>query len=95
LVVLRQLRATLTQKEDQFAAQVEGVVWHPEFGAWMIESTPGKPYTNYASDLLRVERNMIMRRRRLLSLLHANEISPTVRYFCSTMLFIYIECIRV
>lgn len=44
----------------------------------MIESTPSRPYTNYASDLLRVERNMVLRRRRLLSVLQENEIAPTV-----------------
>jgi glutamate--cysteine ligase catalytic subunit len=52
-----------------------------QFGAWMIESTPAKPYSNYASDLLRVERNMITRRRRLLSVLGEHEIAPTVTNF--------------
>jgi glutamate--cysteine ligase catalytic subunit len=47
----------------------------------MIESTPSKPYSNYAADLLRVERNMILRRRRILSVLKPNEISPTVTCF--------------
>ena len=37
--------------------------------------------TNYASDLLRVERNMVLRRRRLLSVLKDNEIAPTVTSF--------------
>ena len=27
--------------------QVEGCNWHPEFGAWMVESTPSRPYTGY------------------------------------------------
>lgn len=44
----------------------------------MVESTPSRPYTGYTSDLIRVERNMILRRKRLLSALHENEISPTV-----------------
>ena len=25
----------------------------PEFGSWMVESTPIRPYTGYANDLLR------------------------------------------
>lgn len=37
--------------------------------------------TNYASDLLRVERNMVLRRRRLLSVLNKDEIAPTVTCF--------------
>ena len=48
----------------------------------MIESTPSRPYSKYASDLLRVERNMILRRRRLLSLLRPNEIAPYVSISC-------------
>jgi glutamate--cysteine ligase catalytic subunit len=46
----------------------------------MVESTPGRPYTGYSSDLTRVERNMIVRRRRLLAALAENEISPTVTF---------------
>ena len=68
----------MIEKEYIYAHENEGCTWQPEFGGWMIESTPGKPYTNYASDLLRVERNMLLRRRRLISLLEENEIAPTV-----------------
>eukprot|EP01035_Chromulina_nebulosa_P016859 gene16859-22346_t len=75
-----ELRAILTQKEKENLHQ-EGCTWHPEFGGWMIESTPSRPYSNYASDLLFVERNMILRRRRLLSVLSENEIAPTVTCF--------------
>ena len=53
------LRLQLIDKEHLFAHESEGCTWHPEFGAWMIESTPSRPYTNYVSDLLRVERNMV------------------------------------
>lgn len=47
----------------------------------MIESTPRRPYSGYAIDLLRVERNMRLRRRRLLTALLPNEIAPTVATF--------------
>jgi hypothetical protein len=47
----------------------------------MIESTPSRPYNQYVTDLLRVERNMLLRRRRLISVLAPNEIAPTVREF--------------
>ena len=76
-----ELRALLSEKEKQYAHQSEGCTWHPEFGAWMVESTPSRPYTNFASDLLRVERNMILRRTRLLSVLAPNEIAPTLTTF--------------
>jgi len=76
-----ELRKILEEKEQMMAHQTEGVTWHPEFGGWMIESTPRRPYSNYASDLLRVERNMILRRRRLLTVLEPNEIAPTVTCF--------------
>ncbi len=69
----------LSDKEELFKHESEGCTWHPEFGAWMIESTPSRPYSHYATDLLRIERNMVLRRRRLLSVLNENEIIPTVR----------------
>eukprot|EP00494_Astrolonche_serrata_P006122 UN06139 len=34
-----------------------------EYGSFMIESTPGKPYEDLARDLVKVEKNMIIRRR--------------------------------
>eukprot|EP01041_Mallomonas_annulata_P001227 gene1227-2382_t len=82
-VVLRgaDLRQQLQDNEEKVSHQTEGCVWQPEFGAWMIESTPNRPYSNYATDLLRVERNMILRRRRLLASLQSNEIAPTVTCF--------------
>ena len=76
-----EIRQQLIEKEYEHAHEMEGCTWHPEFGAWMVESTPSKPYTNYASDLLRVERNMLVRRRRLMTVLKANEIAPTVVSF--------------
>lgn len=76
-----ELRSILSEKEIEHAHQTEGASWQPEFGAWMIESTPSRPYSNYANDLLRVERNMIIRRRRLLAALNPNEIAPTVTNF--------------
>ncbi len=59
----------------------EGCDWHPEYGAWMIEGTPHKPYQGLSADLHRVESNMRLRRRRLLSVLLPNEIAPTMTSF--------------
>lgn len=33
-------------------------LFHPEYGRYMLESTPGAPYTGSLPDLLSVERNM-------------------------------------
>lgn len=33
-------------------------LFHPEYGRYMLESTPGAPYTGSLQDLLSVERNM-------------------------------------
>jgi hypothetical protein len=44
----------------------------------MVEATPREPFTGYAADLLRVERNMRLRRKRMLSVLAPDEIAPTV-----------------
>eukprot|EP00927_Polykrikos_kofoidii_P083150 TRINITY_DN8448_c1_g2_i1.p1 TRINITY_DN8448_c1_g2~~TRINITY_DN8448_c1_g2_i1.p1 ORF type:complete len:731 (+),score=125.48 TRINITY_DN8448_c1_g2_i1:40-2232(+) len=51
--------------------------WMPEYGRWMLESTPRKPYEGLV-DLLKVEDCMRMRRSRLLAALKPGEISPTV-----------------
>merc|ERR1719331_636387 len=47
----------------------------------MVEATPAAPYGAYANDLTSVERNMRLRRARLLSVLRPNEICPTVPCF--------------
>lgn len=90
------IRDSLEQTEILMNHLTEGCTWHPEYGAWMVmmfilyygrliyskvESTPSRPYSNYVADLLRVERNMRLRRRRLLSSLGPNEIAPYVTAF--------------
>jgi len=77
----KQVMDELNDKELSHVHRVEGCNWVPEYGAWMIEATPLRPYTGYANDLLRVERNMRLRRRRLLTVLKDNEIAPTVSVF--------------
>lgn len=48
-----ELRAELESKEATSLGMGEGVTWHPEFGGWMIESTPSIPYADTAIGLLR------------------------------------------
>lgn len=47
----------------------------------MVEATPSRPYTGYVNDLLRVERNMRLRRKRILAQLKDDEVAPTVSVF--------------
>ncbi|KAH9256149.1 hypothetical protein BASA81_005937 [Batrachochytrium salamandrivorans] len=53
------------ESEDQANPAQAACTWHPEFGAWMVEATPSKPYSGFASDLKSVEANMRLRRHRV------------------------------
>jgi hypothetical protein len=77
----KEIMDELNEKEAASSETMEGCNWVPEYGAWMVEATPRRPYTGYTNDLLRVERNMRLRRRRILTVLHENEIAPTVAAF--------------
>eukprot|EP00934_Nitzschia_sp_Nitz4_P007972 Nitzschia sp. Nitz4//scaffold57_size113557//74748//78101//NITZ4_004000-RA/size113557-processed-gene-0.140-mRNA-1//1//CDS//3329554873//7962//frame0 len=71
----------LNRKEAENPQLSEGCNWVPEYGAWMVEATPDRPYTGFTNDLLRVERNMRLRRKRILTVLGENEIAPTMSAF--------------
>jgi glutamate--cysteine ligase catalytic subunit len=71
----------LNRKEVENSQISEGCNWVPEYGAWMVEATPSRPYSGFSTDLLRVERNMRLRRKRILTVLKENEIAPTVSSF--------------
>eukprot|EP00549_Striatella_unipunctata_P000406 CAMPEP_0118689790 /NCGR_PEP_ID=MMETSP0800-20121206/9691_1 /TAXON_ID=210618 ORGANISM="Striatella unipunctata, Strain CCMP2910" /NCGR_SAMPLE_ID=MMETSP0800 /ASSEMBLY_ACC=CAM_ASM_000638 /LENGTH=919 /DNA_ID=CAMNT_0006587239 /DNA_START=823 /DNA_END=3582 /DNA_ORIENTATION=- len=77
----REIMDDLNSKENKFSQNVEGCNWVPEYGAWMVEATPNRPYTGFTTDLLRVERNMRLRRKRMLTALGEDEIAPTVSIF--------------
>lgn len=77
----KEIMDELNRKESVYSQVVEGCNWVPEYGAWMVEATPNRPFTGYTTDLLRVERNMRLRRKRILTVLNENEISPTVSSF--------------
>ncbi|KAL3943383.1 MAG: hypothetical protein SGBAC_002549 [Bacillariaceae sp.] len=80
-VTYAEIMDELNRKEHEHSQVVEGCHWVPEYGAWMVEATPNRPYTGFTTDLLRVERNMRLRRRRILTVLKDNEIAPTVSAF--------------
>lgn len=74
----KEIMDELNRKENEHSQVVEGCNWVPEYGAWMVEATPNRPYTGYTTDLLRLERNMRLRRKRILTVLDDDEIAPTV-----------------
>mmetsp|Transcript_48751 Transcript_48751/g.72410 ORF Transcript_48751/g.72410 Transcript_48751/m.72410 type:complete len:877 (+) Transcript_48751:64-2694(+) len=71
----------LNENEANHSHRSEGCHWVPEYGAWMVEATPNRPYTGFSNDLLRVERNMRLRRKRMLCVLKDDEVAPTVSSF--------------
>mmetsp|Transcript_114329 Transcript_114329/g.262359 ORF Transcript_114329/g.262359 Transcript_114329/m.262359 type:complete len:776 (-) Transcript_114329:244-2571(-) len=54
--------------------------WMPEYGSWMVECAPRKPFEGLVS-LIEVEDYMRLRRSRLLSVLKPDEIAPTMTFF--------------
>ena len=76
----KEIMDRLNEKEAQFAGQ-DGCKWVPEYGAFMVEATPDRPYTGFTHDLLRVESSMRLRRRRMLTVLEEDEIAPTISTF--------------
>ncbi|KAF2397837.1 GCS-domain-containing protein [Trichodelitschia bisporula] len=56
-------------------------VFHPEFGRFMLEATPGKPWGIGFKDLLDVEPNMKLRRRIAKEHMHATEFPITLTTF--------------
>ncbi|TFK44334.1 glutamate-cysteine ligase catalytic subunit [Crucibulum laeve] len=55
--------------------------FHPEYGRYMLESTPGAPYTGSIPDLLSVENNMRYRRNLARKHLKPNEVPLTFTSF--------------
>ncbi|KAM0752181.1 GCS-domain-containing protein [Meredithblackwellia eburnea MCA 4105] len=56
-------------------------VFHPEYGRYMLESTPGMPYGATIEDLLTVEGNMAFRRKLAKSRMKPNEVPLTLTSF--------------
>ena len=57
------MRACLSRRVDiviylSFPPSDSVPTFHPEYGRFMLESTPGSPYTGEIRDLLSVESNM-------------------------------------
>uniref|UniRef100_A0A2R5LLU7 Glutamate--cysteine ligase n=1 Tax=Ornithodoros turicata TaxID=34597 RepID=A0A2R5LLU7_9ACAR len=68
----KEILAILQKKELEDPKHVKSL-WRPEFGAYMIEGTPGRPYGSLISHFNIVEANMKARREEVAALLHENE----------------------
>ena len=56
-------------------------LWRPEYGAYMVEGTPGQPYGSIVSFFNTVESNMRARRREVEALLRPDEILLSITSF--------------
>lgn len=76
--IMQQLRQREGELHDPSR---NGCTWHQEYGSWMLEGTPAKPYAGFVTDLLEVETNMRLRRARILAVLPDGKIAPTTTNF--------------
>ncbi|XP_013104793.2 glutamate--cysteine ligase [Stomoxys calcitrans] len=76
----RELLAKLNEKE---MADPQGVksLWRPEYGAYMIEGTPGKPFGGLMAHFNLVEANMRYRRQEVTELLDKDECVMSITNF--------------
>lgn len=56
-------------------------LWRPEYGAYMLEGTPGKPYGGLLVHFNVVEANMKYRRQEASKLLEPNEVLMSLTNF--------------
>ncbi|XP_012264926.1 glutamate--cysteine ligase catalytic subunit [Athalia rosae] len=71
---------TLNEKELQDPINVKSL-WRPEYGAYMIEGTPGKPYGGLLAHFNVVEANMQYRRQEATMLLQPGEVLMSLTSF--------------
>lgn len=75
--ILERLNRCCSTELDDIAPN-ERPTFHPEYGRYMLESTPGKPFGVSVSELLRVESDMELRRNLARKHLQANEIPMAI-----------------
>mmetsp|Transcript_21607 Transcript_21607/g.29681 ORF Transcript_21607/g.29681 Transcript_21607/m.29681 type:complete len:754 (+) Transcript_21607:73-2334(+) len=69
------------QKDEIEDPETCSSCWRPEYGSFMLESTPGQPYGSSYSDILLVEPSMKYRREVVQSLLSQNEYAMQLTSF--------------
>uniref|UniRef100_A0A1A9ULK3 Glutamate--cysteine ligase n=1 Tax=Glossina austeni TaxID=7395 RepID=A0A1A9ULK3_GLOAU len=76
----RELLAELNEKEHADPTGVKSL-WRPEYGAYMIEGTPGKPFGGLLAHFNVVEANMRYRREEVTELLEPDECVMSITNF--------------
>ncbi|KAJ6499344.1 glutamate-cysteine ligase catalytic subunit [Mycena sanguinolenta] len=79
--ILEKLSAISSVISSDCPESVSVPTFHPEYGRYMLESTPGSPYTGSIPDLLSVEANMRYRRALARTHLQRHEIPLTLTSF--------------
>ncbi|KAJ7188317.1 glutamate-cysteine ligase catalytic subunit [Mycena filopes] len=79
--ILEKLSSIVGSISSDCPDSVSVPTFHPEYGRYMLESTPGSPYTGSIPDLLSVEGNMRYRRALARKHLKSNEIPLTLTAF--------------
>lgn len=76
----QELLKILNKKEQADPSNVKSL-WRPEYGAYMIEGTPGKPFGGLMAHFNLVEANMRYRRQEITELLDADECIMSITNF--------------
>ncbi|KAF8973058.1 glutamate-cysteine ligase catalytic subunit [Flammula alnicola] len=79
--ILAKLNAIVCDISAESPDNISVPNFHPEYGRYMLESTPGSPYTGSIADLLSVENDMRYRRNLARKHLKPNEIPITFTSF--------------
>lgn len=69
------------QLTEQESPHDHPTTWRPEYGAFMVEGTPGKPYGGHLAHFNVVEANMRLRRQEIQNLLGENEVPISLTTF--------------
>lgn len=76
----QEILVALNEKEQADPTSVKSL-WRPEYGAYMIEGTPGKPYGGLMAHFNIVEANMKYRREEAQELLKKGEVLMSLTSF--------------
>uniref|UniRef100_U5EZ27 Glutamate--cysteine ligase n=1 Tax=Corethrella appendiculata TaxID=1370023 RepID=U5EZ27_9DIPT len=76
----QEILAQLNEKELANPTEVKSL-WRPEYAAYMVEGTPGKPYGGLMAHFNVVEANMRYRRQEVVALLAENETVMSITSF--------------
>ncbi|KAF8125726.1 glutamate-cysteine ligase-domain-containing protein [Boletus edulis] len=91
--VLTKLSKSMSDLKADTSDSMLMPTFHVEYARYMIESSPGSPYTGSIQDLLSVESNMHYRRLLVRKHLHVNEVPVTLTSFPRPGLFLPQEII--